>query len=89
VTLKQKGIKVDCPAGVKIDGQAKVKRPRKALLLEKRLEIIGFWEENQEASMAEISKRFGVPRSTVYGIINSRDGLKKLAKSQRYEGMDL
>ncbi|KAI8363105.1 hypothetical protein B0O80DRAFT_6146 [Mortierella sp. GBAus27b] len=87
--LRQKGTKVDCPAEAKIDGQAKVKRPRKALSLEERLEIIEFWEENRKAPMAGISKHFGVPRSTVYGIIKNRDTLKRPPKSQRYKGMDL
>ncbi|KAF9969763.1 hypothetical protein BGZ65_011650, partial [Modicella reniformis] len=57
--------------------KSKPKRPRKALQL---LEIIAFCEANQKMSMTDISKKFNVPRSTIYGIINNKDTLKKLAK---------
>ncbi|KAF9931198.1 hypothetical protein BGZ65_005001 [Modicella reniformis] len=71
------------------NSKAKVKRPRKALQLQKRLEIISFCEVNQKMPVTKISKKFNVPRSTIYGIINNKDILNKLAKSQPSAGLNL
>ncbi|KAF9932593.1 hypothetical protein BGZ65_004421, partial [Modicella reniformis] len=62
--------------GDETNSKAKVKRPRKVLQLQKRLEIIA----NQEMSVTYISKKFNVPRATIYRIINDKDTLKKLAQ---------
>ncbi|KAF9363771.1 hypothetical protein BGX34_003378 [Mortierella sp. NVP85] len=67
----------------------KAKRPRKALQLQERLEIIEFCEENQSMSMYDISKRFNVPRPTVYGIIKDKDRLRQLARSRVSKGLTL
>ncbi|KAF9954794.1 hypothetical protein BGZ65_003820, partial [Modicella reniformis] len=71
------------------EANSKSKRPRKPLQLQKKLEIIAFWEANQNMSMTEISKKFDVPRTTIYGIIKNKDILNKLAKSQPNAGLNL
>ncbi|KAI8363096.1 hypothetical protein B0O80DRAFT_5964 [Mortierella sp. GBAus27b] len=71
------------------DNQTKAKRPRKALQLQKRLEIIEFWESNQDIPVAELSKKFNVPRTTIYGIINSKEVLKNVAKSRPCGGISI
>ncbi|KAK3809313.1 MAG: hypothetical protein J3Q66DRAFT_68827 [Benniella sp.] len=69
--------------------QKKTKRPRNALQLQERLEIIDFREKNQHMSMYTISEKFGVPRSTIYGIIKDKDRLKKLTASGASNGLTL
>lgn len=51
------------------------KRPRKALRITKRLEIINFVKENPDMSVLNIADHFGMPRPTVYGILKSKDKL--------------
>ncbi|KAK3809329.1 MAG: hypothetical protein J3Q66DRAFT_353531 [Benniella sp.] len=75
--------------GTCTEHQKKVKRPRKALQLQERLAIIDFWEENQQTPIKEISEKFNVPRTTVYGIINDKDRLKQLATSRACRGLTL
>lgn len=36
--------------------------------------------------MAEIGKKFNIPRTTVYGIINNKDALINVAKGRLYGG---
>ncbi|KAF9980058.1 hypothetical protein BGZ65_005608, partial [Modicella reniformis] len=65
----------------KTDNQTGSKRRRKPRKLQKKLEIITFWEDNQDKSLVDISKLLEIPRSTVHGIISDRCNLKKLASS--------
>ncbi|KAK3809231.1 MAG: hypothetical protein J3Q66DRAFT_416040 [Benniella sp.] len=67
----------------------KAKRTRKPLRVQRRLEIIAYWEMNKSKSMTELSRRFDIPRSTAYGIINDRQALKKLVKDQSHPGSAL
>jgi len=67
--------------------QKESKRSRTALELQERLAIIEFWEENQNMSMYNISKRFSVPRPTIYGIIKDRERLKQLAAGLPSSGL--
>ncbi|KAF9364836.1 Tigger transposable element-derived protein 3 [Mortierella sp. NVP85] len=71
------------------DRQKQTKRQRQGYQLQERLAIIEFWEENQNMSKEEISKRFNVPRTTIYGIIKDRDRLKHLATSRARRGLTL
>ncbi|KAF9947323.1 hypothetical protein BGZ65_008899, partial [Modicella reniformis] len=75
--------------GGETNSKTKAKRTRKPLQLQKRLEIITFWEANQNMSMVEISKKFKLARTTVYGIISSRGTLKKLIRDQSRAGLTL
>jgi len=62
----------------------KAKRTRKPLRLQRRLEIIAYWEASENKSKAALGRKFGVPRSTVYRIINDRHTLKRLAEVQSH-----
>ncbi|KAK3809328.1 MAG: hypothetical protein J3Q66DRAFT_373602 [Benniella sp.] len=64
------------------DRQKKSKRPRKALQLQERLAIIEFCEEHPDISVVAISKKFNVPRTTIYGIMKDKDRLKNFTKSR-------
>ncbi|KAF9351904.1 hypothetical protein BGX34_000296, partial [Mortierella sp. NVP85] len=69
--------------------QTKTKRARKPLQLQRKLEIIAYWEANEDKSIAALSRIFELPRSTVYGIINDREKYKKLAEVQSSSGSSL
>ncbi|KAF9941215.1 hypothetical protein BGZ65_004706 [Modicella reniformis] len=71
------------------NSNAKAKRTRKPLQLQKRLEIIAFWEANQKLSKAEISRMLNIPRSTVYGILENKDALKELTKRRPTAGLNM
>ncbi|KAK3809287.1 MAG: hypothetical protein J3Q66DRAFT_444028 [Benniella sp.] len=71
------------------DHQKQTKRQRQGYQLQERLAIIEFWEENQNMSKEEISKKFNVPRTTIYGIIKDKDRLKHLATSRARRGLTL
>lgn len=68
-----------------VNGKTKTKRARKPLTLQERLAIITCWNEG-DMTVKEIGIKFGVPRTTVHGIIKNRDAL---AKSQLHEGLTL
>ncbi|KAF9977735.1 hypothetical protein BGZ65_007276 [Modicella reniformis] len=63
--------------GEDTNNQSKVKRSRNPPTVQQKLKIIAYREENPNKSMTEIGRRFGVPRSTVYGIIRDKDILKQ------------
>ncbi|KAF9941330.1 hypothetical protein BGZ65_004142, partial [Modicella reniformis] len=88
-TRRRNREKDDLQIGRDTDSQAKAKRARKPLQLQERLKIIAYWEANQDKSMTKIGKKFNVPRSTVYGIINSRDNLKRFANARPRAGLTL
>ncbi|KAF9984006.1 Tigger transposable element-derived protein 6 [Modicella reniformis] len=50
-------------------------RTRRPVQIEEKFKIIAFWEEHRNMSMADISKEFKMPRTTVHGIIKKRDTL--------------
>ncbi|KAK3809232.1 MAG: hypothetical protein J3Q66DRAFT_405257 [Benniella sp.] len=56
------------------------KRPRKPLQIRRRLEVIDYWETSEDKSITALSRVFGIPRSTLYGIISARDELKNLVE---------
>jgi len=66
--------------------QTKTKRARKPLQLQRKLEIIAYWEASEIKSIAALCRMFKIPRSTVYGIINDREKYKKLAEVQCNSG---
>ncbi|KAF9365993.1 hypothetical protein BGX34_007044 [Mortierella sp. NVP85] len=66
-----------------------VQKSTKWLQLQERLAIIKFWKGNQQIPIKEISKKFNVPRTTIYGIIKDKDILKSLTKSQTRRGLTL
>lgn len=72
-----------------MEKQAKPKRPRKALQIQKRLAVIEFWESNRQLPLNEISTKFNIPRTTIYGIIKNRDTLKRITKSHPLKGLTL
>lgn len=65
---------------------SKAKRTRKPIRIQRRLEVIAHWEASEDKSMTTLSKTFRIPRSTVYGIINDRHRLKRLAEDQSHSG---
>jgi hypothetical protein len=75
--------------GTCTDRQKKSKRPRKALRLQERLAIIEFCEAHPDISVAAISKKFNVPRTTIYGIMKDKDRLKNFTKSRANRGLTL
>ncbi|KAF9089670.1 hypothetical protein BGX27_002417 [Mortierella sp. AM989] len=58
------------------------KRSRKALSLHGKLEILESLRQNPFISVQELSRETGVPRGTIYGIIENREGIMELAKRQ-------
>lgn len=59
--------------GAGTDNQAQVKRPRKSLKAQERLEVIHYYEQNKDKSMTEISRVLKIPRTTLYGILKDRE----------------
>jgi len=51
------------------------RRARNPLKVEKRVEIIKFAEENRNMTRAQLADHFGVPRTTVYGILKQKETL--------------
>ncbi|KAI8598515.1 hypothetical protein EDD21DRAFT_446118 [Dissophora ornata] len=64
------------------NSQRLVKRQRKALQLQEKLEIIDYWEQNSPISFQKMETHHDVPRTTIYGIIKDRQRLQTLARSQ-------
>ncbi|KAF9110921.1 hypothetical protein BGX27_005703 [Mortierella sp. AM989] len=58
------------------------KRSRKALSLQEKAEILDFIRHAPSVSVQELSKQFKIPRSTIYGIIDNRQGIIEHAKRQ-------
>ncbi|KAF9996602.1 hypothetical protein BGZ79_009661 [Entomortierella chlamydospora] len=58
------------------------KRQRNALTMEEKVEIIDFSTLNPLITVKELSKKFGVPRSTIYGIFEKKEKITELARSQ-------
>lgn len=81
-------IETDHPAGTEIVCQERSKRPRRALALHKRVDIIRYWERYPDMSITAISKELKVARTTIDGIIKNRDTLMKREKYQLYRGLD-
>ncbi|KAF9102254.1 hypothetical protein BGX27_011112 [Mortierella sp. AM989] len=59
-----------------------LKRSRKARSLHEKFEILEFQRQNPSISVQELSRETGISRSTIYGIMESREGIMKLAKRQ-------
>ncbi|KAI8597030.1 hypothetical protein EDD21DRAFT_229668 [Dissophora ornata] len=63
-------------------GQCGHKRPKKAIQIQKKLEIIKYWEQNQNVTFQKIGEYFGIPRTTIYGIVKVREELWAFDKNQ-------
>ncbi|KAK3809234.1 MAG: hypothetical protein J3Q66DRAFT_405260 [Benniella sp.] len=66
--------------------QTRARRARKPLQLQRKLEVIAYWEASEDKSIAVLCRIFKIPRSTVYGIINDREKYKKLVGLQLHSG---
>jgi len=62
------------------NNQPMVKRPRKVLQLQTKLEIIDYWEQNSPISYQEMEMHYGIPRTTIYGIIKDKPRLQNFAE---------
>ncbi|KAF9114794.1 hypothetical protein BGX27_009828 [Mortierella sp. AM989] len=71
----------------KINENGKRKRIRNSLTLDKKLKIIKYRESNPLESYPDLSKRFGVPRSTLYGIINERNSIQAFVENKPHVGL--
>ncbi|KAI8597031.1 hypothetical protein EDD21DRAFT_229674 [Dissophora ornata] len=65
------------------------KRQKKAIQLQKKLEIIEYWEQNQNASYQKIGEHFCIPRTTIHGIVKNREILRDHAKSKPRAGLTM
>lgn len=54
------------------------KRRRKPIQMKKKIEIIRFAMENPEMTHSQIGERFGVPRTTIIGILKNKERLVQL-----------
>ncbi|KAF9171054.1 hypothetical protein BGX20_008172 [Mortierella sp. AD010] len=69
--------------------QASRKRPRKALDLKQKIEIIQFFCQNRRKSMKELSDHFGIARTTIYGIIKSKESILECVRLMHQDSMML
>jgi Mor family transcriptional regulator len=69
-------------------GTTRGKRPQKKISLELKLEIISCWERRSR-SRAELSKKYGVSKTTAHRIIKDRQTLKDLASELSRLSVDM